>query len=222
MEFRKYNWVKDTPDRSIAMIIDGVSGSGKTFLVNNIIPQLNKKKKYKKIILISSTSHLSGDFNKTVKKKNQYKAEKIDNVLNNLVEIQINKMKEKKKDNILVILDDVIGTTGKNIRYSQTLQKAFTSFRHLNIGIILILQDISGKTAPTLRLNATHIIMFKTNNYKKKLYLVENFLSVDNNKKIGYNLLSQIWNEPYKSIVVNQWAIQKANNLNEFIFYYKA
>ena len=69
MQFNKYDWVKDTPERSVAIIIDGVSGSGKTFLVNNIIPQLNKKKKYKKIILISSTSHLSGDFDKTIKKK---------------------------------------------------------------------------------------------------------------------------------------------------------
>ena len=42
--FRSYDWIKDTPERSVSIIVDGVSGSGKTYLINKIIPILDKKK----------------------------------------------------------------------------------------------------------------------------------------------------------------------------------
>ena len=220
MEFKKFDFEKNMPDRAPAILVDGVSGSGKTYLIQKILPILNKKYNFKKIIVISSTSDLSGDFN-MIKKSNHYKPDKMNIVLNNLVTLQRENIKNKIKNNVLVIMDDVIGTTGGNLRYNKILEKGFTSFRHLNIGLILLLQDIGGKTPPSIRLNATTIIMFKNNNFRKKKYIVEQFLSVDNNKKKGYEILNTIWNEAYKVIVINQYDVQKSNNL-DYVYYYKA
>ena len=220
MEFKKFDFEKNMPDRAPAILVDGVSGSGKTYMIEKILPKLNKKYNFKKIIVISSTSDLSGNFG-MIKKSNHYKPDKMDLVLNNLVTLQRENIKKKNRNNVLVIMDDVIGTTGGNLRYNKILEKGFTSFRHLNIGLILLLQDIGGKTPPSIRLNATQIIMFKNNNYNKKRYIVENFLSVDNNKKKGYEILNNIWNEAFKAIVINQYDIQKSNDL-DYVYYYKA
>ena len=222
MDFKEYNWLKDIPKkRAPSILVDGVSGSGKSYLVQKIIPILDQTYKYKKKIIISSTSKLSGDF-KQIPKNNHYDATKMNIVLENLIKVQTDFLKKRQKNNVLVILDDVIGTTGSNIRYNKLLERAFTNFRHLNISIIMLLQDIGGKTAPTIRLNSTQIIMFKNNNYNKKKYIVENFLSLDNNKKKGYEILNNIWNEPFKALVINQWNIQRSEKLSDYIFYYIA
>jgi hypothetical protein len=218
--FRSYDWHNDIPDRSVSIIVDGVSGSGKTYLINKVIPLLDRKKNYSKILLISSTSHLSGDF-KQIPKKHQYKAKNINEVIKNLIEVQMRFIKQNKRPKVLLILDDVIGTTGSSLRHNSLLERAFTNFRHLNICIILILQDIS-KARPSLRLNATHIIMFKNNNYNKKRYIIENFLTIDGNKKEGYKLLNNIWDRPYKSLIINQWNIQRSDSLFDYVFYYIA
>ena len=64
----KYDWINDTPKRPISILVDGIRNSGKTYMMERVIPTLIEKNNISKTILISGTGKIQGNF-KFVKKK---------------------------------------------------------------------------------------------------------------------------------------------------------
>ena len=70
-QIREYNWEDDTPNRPISILVDGIRNSGKSYMMEKVLPQYIKKNDIKKVILISGTGKIQDIF-KFVKKNDRY------------------------------------------------------------------------------------------------------------------------------------------------------
>ena len=226
MNFREIDWIKDTPKRPISLVASGVRASGKTFAIERIHPILEKKLRFAKTILISGTGKIQKGVFPFVGKKDRYEPSEMNEVIATIIDIQKKQSKGKRKPpHVCIILDDVLGTHsgGKRIRYSKELEFLFIAGRHYNISVILLLQALSGAVPPAIRSNADILMAWKTPSRVVRKFLVDNFLTIGESRKEAYRVLdTEIWNEPFKAMVVVQSNIQKSKDLSGFVFTYLA
>ncbi len=222
---KMYDWEKDTPNRPISMLVDGIRNSGKSFLMENILPIIINKNNVRKIILISGTAKIQNNFN-FIRKEDKYEPSQMSEVLKNLVEIQLRKKKRNQTPpRVMVILDDVVGTSsnGKRLRYNKDLEFLYIGGRHYNIDIITIVQNLLA-VPPSIRQNSDILVIFKTPNLNKQKFIIDNFISgtVGDRRESRELLMEEIFTEPYRALVVNLHKIQNSFSIYDYVFYYKA
>ena len=223
--FQKYDWEKNTPDRPISMLVDGIRNSGKSYLMEKILPMLIKKNNVQKTILISGTAKIQDSY-RFVKKNDKYEPQDLSDVIEKLIGIQLRKAKSgQKPPRIMLILDDVVATTsrGKKIRYNKNLEFLYIGGRHYNIDIITLVQNLLA-VPPSIRQNSDILVVFKTPNLLKQKFIIDNFISgtVGDRKESRELLMKQIFDEPFKALVINLHAIQKSFSIYDYVFYFKA
>lgn len=224
-DFNKYNWLEDSPSRPVSILVDGIRNSGKTYMMERIIPKLIKKNNVSKIILISGTGKIQDNF-KFVKDKDRYEPGQLSDVILKLLTIQKRKKESgKNTPRIMLILDDVVGTTsgGKSIRFNKELEFLYIGGRHYNIDIITLVQNLLA-VPPSIRSNTDVLVIFKTPSWNKIKFIIESFISgtVGNRKESRELIMEKIFNEPFKALVVNLHRIQQSNSIFDYVFFFKA
>ena len=223
--FRQYDWIKDSPSRPISVLVDGIRNSGKTYMMEKIIPDLIVNNGVNKVLLISGTGKIQDNF-KFVKKKDRYEPKDLSDVILKLLTIQKRKKeKDGQAPRIMLILDDVVATTsgGKSIRFNKELEFLYIGGRHYNIDIITLVQNLLA-VPPSIRQNTDVLVIFKTPNMNKQKFIIENFISgtVGDKKESRRLIMEEIFNEPYKALVINLHNIQKSNSIFDYVFFFKA
>ena len=224
-QFRQYDWESDTPDRPVSLLVDGIRNSGKSFLIEKVLPKFIEKNNVQKTILVSGTAKIQKNF-KFIKKKDKYDPSDLSDVIQKLVQIQLRKAKSgEKPPRIMIILDDVVATTSNNkkIRYNKDLEFLYIGGRHYNIDIITLVQNLLA-VPPSIRQNSDILVVFKTPNLNKQKFIIDNFISgtVGDRKQSRSLLMNQIFTEPYKALIINLHAIQKSFSIYDYVFHYKA
>ncbi len=222
-DFNKYNWLEDSPSRPVSILVDGIRNSGKTYMMERIIPKLIKKNNVSKIILISGTGKIQDNF-KFVKDKDRYEPGQLSDVILKLLTIQKRKKESgKNTPRIMLILDDVVGTTsgGKSIRFNKELEFLYIGGRHYNIDIITLVQNLLA-VPPSIRSNTDVLVIFKTPSWNKIKFIIESFISgtVGNRKESRELIMEKIFNEPFKALVVNLHRIQQSNSIFDYVFFF--
>jgi len=222
----KYDWIKNTPKRPVSILVDGIRNSGKTYMMERVIPILIQKNNISKTILISGTGKIQGNF-KFVKKNDRYEPGDMSDVIGKLLSIQKRKAKESKKKppRVMLILDDVVATTsnGKRLRYNKELEFLYIGGRHYNIDIITLVQNLLA-VPPSIRSNSDILVMFKTPSIGKQKFIIENFISgtVGDKNESRRILMEEVFNEPHRALIVNLHNIQKSQSIYDYVFFYKA
>jgi len=201
-------------------LIYGCSGSGKSFLMKEMISIICKTKIYKEFLLISPTERVSFSFNCFSKKQiwDEFNEEKLFELVESKREKKMNNMKDKP---LLIIVDDC--AADPRIRSSPALNKIFISGRHFNIGCAVLLQNINPKDGvpPALRNNATMVAITKPRKSKDRQFLVSEWLSLVSDFE-GSLAIQSITRGDYQFAIADLHMYANAVKLQDFIFTYKA
>jgi GTPase SAR1 family protein len=128
---------------------------GKTYLVKYLLTDLYINKKIKYGVVFCSTNFNTNNFD-YIPEKYIYSSYQ-DDIITNLIDIQINQIKENKKaEPCFIVFDDMIGMINFQ---SKTLTELFTKYRHYNITVLLTTQYIY-KIPPLIRECSTFIFLF--------------------------------------------------------------
>jgi hypothetical protein len=226
MSIKQYDWIKNTPKRPVSILVDGIRNSGKTFMMERVLPKLIEKNNVSKTILISGTGKIQNNF-KFVKKNDRYEPSDMSDVISKILMIQKRKAKQSKKKppRIMLILDDVVATTsnGKRLRYNKELEFLYIGGRHYNIDIITLVQNLLA-VPPSIRSNSDILVVFKTPSIGKQKFIIENFISgtVGDKNESRRLLMEEVFNEPFKACVINLHDIQKSKSIYDYVFNFKA
>lgn len=153
----------------MCVIISG-RNSGKSFLINDLVYNMLKVRKYDLIYLFSSTAQLSTvDNSYSFMPKNFiYRTnEEIEQTMDHLVKIQQFRESQKmKRIDILCIFDDI------EISQNQSLNNMAVRGRHYNITVILSSQRASTLVSSTIRSNFDYLFFRKcsTDDIKDYVY----------------------------------------------------
>ena len=219
--FREFINEVDSP----TIVVSAARRAGKSHLTTDIVHQIAPKLKPEVVVLFSETSYLSGDFSFVPKMFNFENYN--ESVLNEFVRTQadiISVLKRKgktKKDypKLLIIFDDVI--SDQKAFYSSSLNRLFTTGRHLNISFIFITQYLWA-LSPKQRGNIDLLILFKDPNYKNNKSVRENFITLNYSKDDINDYVKEATEEKHRAMVLTLYKFQSVSRLDEYIFTYKS
>jgi hypothetical protein len=118
---------------------------------------------------------------------------------------------------ILILIDDIISSN--DAKQQKVIDRLFISARHFQISLIVSYQYIKKDFSPVQRDNVDVIFCFQQSNYDNKQALNLQYLSVNDNKKDGLELLNK-YADGYQTLVILN-TISSAD-YEDFCFYYKA
>ena len=220
----KYSMVPKIPFRSIIL---GPSGSGKTILLQNMILDIYRGCFSR--IYIFSPSIIVDDVWTPVKKyiKDEMKVEDdekdriyfdhydpadllhVIDTQHKVVEYMKKQKDTKKLFSILIIVDD-FADSPEMTRQSKLLHSMYTRGRHHAINVITATQKFSC-IAPTIRVNATDLFVYKLRNYRDMEAMVEEIQAMLPSKKDLLDIYHMATHEPYSFMFVNL----RARTLND-------
>lgn len=131
--------------------------SGKSYLIQEILMELIRKKKCDMILVMSQSAGLNEDYDFLPEKLVMNFSE---SKLSKLWELQKSVPTEKRK-HVVVVLDDCLSS--KDAISSQTLQNIFTLGRHLHISCIVASQVSNWLLSPLVKANSDFILWSKLN-----------------------------------------------------------
>lgn len=202
-------------------LVFGISGSGKSHVVRELLHKLNKKNYYRQFSLISPTENLSHSFKCFSKAMVQ---ESFSDAY--LREIIIERKKQimqgsKSITPLMIVIDDC--AADPSMRNSPALNELFISGRHINVGVIILLQNINARDSVPLpiRNNATLLLASRPRKHKDREYLVREWFSLSSEKE-GQSLLESLTMQEYNFAVVDLQKFATASTYKDFVFQYRA
>jgi len=224
-EFKQSNYknVMKCPFRLITL---APSGSGKTYLIANIILNLYKNK-FKDIFIFSPSIHLDSTWESTknyiendltinYKSKQNYFFDNFDDVaLTEIIKTQTEIIKYYKENNIiklpqiLIVIDDF--ADDESIRYNQNLNSLFTRGRHAGINCIISSQKYHS-IANIIRINASDIITFKLFNKRDLETLIDGVSALVEKKQTLLKMYDlSVNDEPFSFLYIKLNSRDKSN-----------
>ena len=110
---------------------------------------------------------------------------------------------------ILIIIDDIISSN--DAKQQKILDKLFICARHYQISLIVCYQYIKKDFSPVQRDNVDLIFCFQQSNFDNKDALNRQYLSVNNDKKEGLDLINLV--------ILNTI---NSDNYEDFCYFYEA
>jgi len=157
--------------KSIRVLISGSSGSGKTYLCEKILEQIDP------VIVYLFSSINDDDYKK-------FNVKRID--LNKIIEktpMSINDIYELIENDAIVIFDDVISFGSKQAKpYLELRLLCLTKGRHKNISTIIVEQQAqagNSKGAREILLNCSYFVMFPRNNFRSFKAITTQYLGLE-------------------------------------------
>tara|TARA_B100001094_G_C18094681_1_gene752385 strand:- start:227 stop:1057 length:831 start_codon:yes stop_codon:yes gene_type:complete len=159
------------------------SGSGKTLCLGNMLArkEFGYKNIFKENIFLFSPTFELGDpsmHGVDIAEENVFKTFD-ESVIEDIFEDQrklVQRWGKEKVPHILVVFDDMITMLPQS--KMSTLTRLFFSARHWKISLFLTTQSYKN-TAKAIRLNCSHLMIFKTNNKERDLIGEEQILDMD-------------------------------------------
>lgn len=184
----KYNFKK----KIIMTLICGRTGSGKSFLIKDLIHQYKKQKAFDYIVVVTGTKHDDFEY---INRDFVHNLSDIEEVVENL--LRIGKIFMAKNRRFLLVLDDVAGghfTT-------DTFKRLFNNYRHYNINMIIATQRIK-QVPPDVRDNASLAFIYRQFSKLNKDAIEESFNLLDS-KKDFFQFVSRACEQKYFMLVVD-------------------
>jgi len=123
----------------------------------------------------------------------------------------------KGKYHTLLIVDDIIATM--DAKAQKTLQKIFVCGRHYQVSIIVCFQYVKREFDKIMRSNCDYVFCFNQKSYDNKESLVNDFLTISDNKKEGFYLMDK-YATGFNCLVINN--THNTNEYENFCFSYEA
>lgn len=187
----------------------GKTNSGKTYCFKKLYQQYWQNK-IKLTYVISTTAEFSGDFDGLIKDK--YILSDMRLASAKIKEIRKFCESQRKKSRsypVMLVIDDCLGVINFN---SPEFCNLFAIARHINLTIVLMMQNLTKFLCPTLRNNLGYIFINKLsdNNLKCLYELTENWENYGNMKTfLRQNLVN------YQTIMIDKKSI---NNCEPYVF----
>ena len=163
-----------------ALLVISKRNSGKSFLLNSLLADWAKKRRFDGCVIMSATAHLKSskdylDVRRTCRKMNiplEISDFSVDRI-NSLIQYQKNSKQPFK--NLLLLCDDVFGQVGTRVTKKgqdsgiECLGNLATLSRHYNITQILSAQRARVVVSPSIRSNTDYLLVSKVNNDNAKI-----------------------------------------------------
>jgi len=200
-----------------SIVACGSRKSGKGILTRDLSFKFFKNN-VQTAFLFSPTSQFSTsqmDFIPSYFKYNEFDPDVVERILAR----QESLIKNDPKGNYhtLLIVDDIIATMDSKAQ--KVLQKIFVCGRHFQISIIVCFQYVKREFDKIMRSNCDYIFIFNQKSYDNKESLVNDFLTISDNKKEGFALMDK-YATGYNCLVINN--THNTNEYEDFCFTYEA
>jgi hypothetical protein len=200
-------------DIHFVMTISAPRGSGKSFLVKELLSKGKLAQKFKYIVVMNPSIELNDDYKEYLNNPkftllSDFNGETIDD----LFQVQVKCMKKVRQrertethlprlkcPRTLLILDDAIDSGVMNFRGA--VDKIAERGRHINMSMILCSQRISA-ISRSIRLNSDYFIIFSPHSIGETEQYLEQFVSRQDRKKVR-DMMKTIFDQDYAFIVLD-------------------
>lgn len=214
LDIPHYDYNQLNLEDAYSYIFAGNTQSGKTTLMRGIVTHLIKNYKHKNFeafFLICPTYHLQPDMEEFIP------PEMVLNPFNDNIEAFIQELKTRQasipkaqRPHILLIVDDVTGIITKSLG----LQQLFTSGRHYNIIVCILLQHLSGLSSPAIRSNANYTFVTNFSSSSKQM-TIECVRDAIGDGKLATYFVNSAFDVPYLFI---GWSCLNKNSVSRKLF----
>ena len=200
---RTLNINPDLPEPPFCMCVVGPSRAGKSNFIRNLLSRddfLKKIFKPENIFIICPSLRYNDDYDCVDK---AFKCDEFTNaIIDEIIEEQtwvIDNFKKERAPNILIVLDDI----ADNVAFSNSniLKKLAMRGRHMKISIIMSVQKFS-TINKGVRINSTHIVMFRPNMWTELDFIVEQIATKGDRKKL-MKIFKDIFRKNYAFIMMD-------------------
>ena len=200
-----------------SIVLAGRRRSGKGILTSDLVFNYYRGK-VKTCFLFSPTSEIANNPMDFVPYEFRYKEVDVD-VIERIMKRQeyLIRQDPKADHRVLIIIDDIISSN--DAKQQKILDKLFICARHFQISLIVCYQYIKKDFSPVQRDNVDIIFCFQQSNFDNKDALNKQYLSVNDNKNEGLNLINK-YAVGYQSIVILNTI--NSDKYEDFCFYYTA
>ncbi len=208
--------LSDIPDNP-SIVLAGKRRSGKNVLCKDLCYNFFRGK-VKNVFVFSPTSEIAINGYDYVPFEFRYTEVDID-VIERIMKRQEYLIRNDPKGDhrTLIIIDDIIASN--DAKQQKILDKLFICARHYQISLIVSYQYIKKDFSPVQRDNVDVIFCFQQSNFDNKQALNLQYLSVNDNKKDGLDLLNK-YADGYQTLVILNTI--SSSNYEDFCFYYTA
>ena len=210
---------EDIPDNP-SIVLAGRRRAGKGILCKDLCYKHFRvnKNKVKNVFLFSPTSEIAQNGFEFVPYEYRYSEVDIE-IIERIMKRQEYLIRQNPKGNhkILIIIDDIIASN--DVRQQRILDKLFICARHYQISLIVCYQYIKKDFSPVQRDNVDIIFTFQQSNFDNKEALNRQYLSINDDKKNGLNLINK-YAIGYQSLVIVNTI--NSDKYEDFCYYYKA
>jgi len=202
-----------------AIILIGKKGSGKSWLVKNILHELCNNKKIDECCIFAPHEKYAQFYNNfTERVYHKYNSDIIQNILS----IQAERMRNKKINgepvkNVMVVFDDCLGQNGTLVR-DNPIQELLFNGRHYGISYILTMPSPL-KIVPELRSNFDYIFLLAEDYISNLKRVYDHYAGMFPNFDLFRQIFGQLTDD-YGSMVIVNRGVRKS--IFEKIYHYKA
>jgi len=201
-----------------SIVLAGRRRSGKGVLTKDLCYNYFRGQKLQSCFLFSPTAEIAVNGFDFVPMEYRYTEIDID-VIDRILKRQEYLIKNNPKGNykLLIIIDDIISSN--DAKQQKILDKLFICARHYQISLIVCYQYIKKDFSPVQRDNVDIIFCFQQSNFDNKDALNRQYLSVNDNKKEGLDLINK-YAIGYQSLVILNTI--NSDKYEDFCYFYKA
>jgi hypothetical protein len=214
-EFKFEKFELNTIVKNSSILIIGKRGTGKTSMVYHLMKNLHETQNFDYFVVFSPTEIMNKQYEKIITPTNIF-YEYDSDIIQNILDIQTQNLKENKKKNFCVILDDCLSSNGI-LANDKALKELLFNGRHYNITYILTMQ-FPLEIKQELRSGFDYVFLLEDDaisNQKRIFeYYTGFFKNFDEFRQVFINLTTN-----YSSMVITQRGILK--KINDKIKFYK-
>jgi len=209
--------LSDIPENP-SIVLAGRRRSGKGVLTTDLCYNYFRGQKIKTCFLFSPTSEIASNGFSFVPVEFRYPEVDVD-VIERILKRQEYLIRNNPKGNhrILLIIDDIIAANDN--KQQKILDKLFICARHYQISLIVCYQYIKKDFSPVQRDNVDIIFCFQQSNFDNKDALNKQYLSVNNDKKEGMDLINK-YAKGYQTLTILNTT--NSDKFEDFCFFYEA
>jgi hypothetical protein len=206
----------DIPDNP-SIVLAGRRRAGKGVLTKDLCYNFFRGK-IKNVFLFSPTSEIAQNGFEFVPFEFRYNEVEVDTI-ERIMKRQEYLIRNNPKGNhrILLIIDDIIAANDN--KQQKILDKLFICARHYQISLIVCYQYIKKDFSPVQRDNVDIIFCFQQSNFDNKEALNKQYLSINDNKKDGMDLINK-YAVGYQTLTILNTT--NSDKFEDFCFFYEA
>lgn len=198
-------------DNSSNLII-GSRGSGKSWLVRDLLQKLHTTKIFDEISVVSPTDRMTDFYSGFLPKENVYFEFNV-----SLIAKILEKQSKNKKNKVAIVLDDCLSSSDWWSK-DKTINELFFNSRYYNITLFVTMQFPFG-LKPEIRCNFDYVFLFKDVATSKFKRCYEHYCGIFPTFE-KFREVFESTTENFKSLVIVQRGIQL--NFNDKIKHYKS